>query len=163
MAVLGTLVMQAAPAMRTMVEGRAARQQAETLQTALRRARDEALARGERVTLCARASAAVADDAGATTCAAPEARDWNAGWVVFVDRGARGVLDADDRTLWVDQPQPHQLPWTATAGAISFEWNGVSSRAATRFNVNPAQTAAVSVCVNKPGRSRLVEGPSCSG
>jgi type IV fimbrial biogenesis protein FimT len=65
------------------------------LASSLQLARSEAVRRGTRVTVCKSSSSMSADpacDSGAT---------WQQGWLVYVDGGAKGVLDIEDQILKV--------------------------------------------------------------
>lgn len=63
--------------------------------TALHLARSEAIKRGVRVTLCK------TRDAMAPAPACDPGAAWEQGWLVFVDGGARGVIDGGDVVLRV--------------------------------------------------------------
>lgn len=165
-ATLATLAGIATPGMTQLVDQRATTVQADGLRSALHRARAEAVRRSEPVTLCARDAAAARHDAASTVCAAAGSRDWSAGWVVFVDRGERGELGPADQALWVEQPSNTALPVQATTRYVTFLATGISHSAAARFNVLPrgsadAATSRVAVCVNKPGKARVVAAPRC--
>lgn len=67
------------------------------LVTALHLTRSEAIKRGTRVTLCKTSSPM--DDPPACDPAA----EWHEGWLVFVDGGIRGVVDAGDTVLRVQE------------------------------------------------------------
>lgn len=60
------------------------------LVTALHLARSEAIKRGQRVTVCK------SGDPGLPTPVCDTAANWHEGWLVFVDAGKRGVVDAGD-------------------------------------------------------------------
>ena len=67
---------------------------ADALLEALHLARMEALARNAQVTICKSANAQDANP----TCAGSSA-EWPEGWVVFVDHGTVGVIEASDRVI----------------------------------------------------------------
>lgn len=95
MAILATL---AAPALRTMVVKRTVSSQADTLGSALRLARSEAIKRGQPVTICA----SLDPEAAKPQCIQGGATNWATGWLVFVDHdGNIGQLDNDEAPLKV--------------------------------------------------------------
>lgn len=130
----------------------------QSLSTALRLARAEALKRGEIVTVCPRDASAGESSA---VCAAG-GHDWSAGWLVFVDRGDRGVLGDEDLLLWFHQPARHAPQVAATIQTISFQGSGVSLSAASHMDFLPNgrqdSPSARRVCINKPGRLRVLPG-----
>jgi len=65
------------------------------LVSALHLARSEAIKRGLRVTICKTARPTAAPPACDPTA------DWQQGWLVFADGGAKGVIDSGDSVLWV--------------------------------------------------------------
>lgn len=163
--VLGLLVQLGLPSLRAWVDGRAVQVQAESLRSALRLARGVALNRQIQVSLCARRAG---PDAGPDLCS-PSGRDWSSGWIAFVDAGQRGVLDDGDRILHVALPSRQTARVISTVRYVTFQSNGVSLNAASRFTVMPVQAApgALSdahdllVCVNKPGRARILDADAC--
>lgn len=98
MAILATL---AAPALRTMVVKRTVSSQADTLGSALRLARSEAIKRGQPVTICA----SLDPEAAKPQCIQGGATNWATGWLVFVDHdGNLGQLDGGEDLLKVQAP-----------------------------------------------------------
>lgn len=86
-------------------------------------ARSEAIKRRLRVTVCKTGNAMIAMPSCDTTAS------WQQGWLVFVDGGAKGVIDSSDILLWV-QGQASSTA-TITTGInygsfISYLPNGVS-------------------------------------
>jgi len=67
---------------------------AQTLATALERARTEAIKRGYRVNLCKSADAATCTDDG----------DWSQGWILHVDAAAEGQPARDEPPIAYDPP-----------------------------------------------------------
>lgn len=163
--VLGLLFRLGLPSVRDWMDHRAVQVQAEALRSALRLARGVALNRQVQVSLCARRAG---PDAGPDLCA-PSGRDWSSGWITFIDEGQRGVLEDGDRILHVELPSRHTARVIATVRYVTFQSNGVSLNAASRFTVMPVQAApgALSdahdllVCVNKPGRARILDADAC--
>lgn len=125
--------------------------------TALHLARSEAVKRGMRVTVCKTRDALAA----APSCDAGAA--WEQGWLVFVDGGTRGVLDASDillraqgRVTGVIYTPPHNyrryisyLPSGASQGSGNLA-NGTLSLCATGSRRD--------IVINNAGRLRLVTG-----
>ena len=128
--------------------------QATDLAAALRFARSEASKRGEVVTVCAREPLAFAP-----ACIAAPRADWRGGWLVFVDRGERGVRGPDDLLLRVHEPLAASDGAPGTRAAISFLGTGVSLNAASHVEFRPPPGAAPGtsrlVCISKQGRARL--------
>lgn len=162
LAVVAVVLAISVPDMRGLVADRAIRADAEAFQAALRLARHEAMRLGEVVSLCARDAAQ-----GDTThiCLA-DGRSWDGGWLVFVDRGRRGVIEPEDRVVLVHQPVQASSVIQATTGRLSFQPTGISFSAASSFRFVPADATfddeqamrfALLVCVNKAGRSRVSE------
>ena len=128
---------------------------------ALRFARAEAIKRGERVTVCASDPAATG---GACLAAGPA--DWRGGWLVFVDRGRRDVLDPADLVLRRQAALQRSGGIEGTRAALSYSGAGFTTDAAAHFRFLPPGPAAgrVSarlVCVSKQGRGRLARGTTC--
>lgn len=131
-----------------------------SLAVALRLAKSEAMKRGEPVSVCARDPQAGDQGQLCTT----SGKDWSAGWIVFVDRGVRGQVDADDLVIQVHQPAKANVTIQATLRYISLQPTGVSLTAASHFDFLPGGRAdtygARRVCINKPGRMRQLAGVS---
>ena len=159
-AVVAILLGVGTPGMSRSIAARALSAQVAEFIAALRFARSEALKRGAVVTVCAA-------DATSTPprCQSHDA-DWRGGWLVFVDRGARGVIGADDRMLRVQQPLAHSGGVPGTRASISFNASGVSTDASSHylFNAPPAADLPppVMVCVSKQGRPRIASSEICA-
>ena len=120
-------------------------------------ARSEAIKRGMRVTVC-KTSNAVAEMPACDGTAT-----WQQGWLVFVDNGARGVIDASDSILRV-QGRAHSVVNITNnnySRYISYRPNGLSQGS------NGLANGTISVCVegnrrdiivNITGRPRLSSG-----
>ena len=138
---------------------------AEAFRSAARLARALALERQAVITLCARQ----AEDADRAPACAGSGRDWSQGWLAFVDGGERGRVDGPDRVLHVQVPAQALGRVVSTARYISYQPTGVSLSAASRFTFLPLDAppgAMVAegdllVCVNKPGRARIVDADAC--
>jgi type IV fimbrial biogenesis protein FimT len=123
-------------------------------------ARSEAIKRGMRVTVCKTSNVAAAAPACDATA------DWHEGWLVFVDSGARGVIDTSDQLLHI-QMRVHQSvsinAGFAFSQFISYLPNGRSQGS------NNFPNGTIEICVdgsrrdiiiNNTGRLRLFSG-SC--
>lgn len=126
------------------------------LMTAVQLARSEAIKRGVRVTVCKSGGSATACDAAA---------DWQAGWLVFVDGGAAGVVDAGDTVLWVRDSALSDVTIVSTnySRYISYLSNGGSKGS------NNLANGRIEICVqgnrrdivvNRVGRPKL-ENHTC--
>ncbi|MEP6502376.1 MAG: GspH/FimT family pseudopilin [Betaproteobacteria bacterium] len=156
LAIAATLLRVAAPGMARTVAARALAAQVSEFMAALRFARSEAMKRGVAVTLCA-----AAPQPQASACQVGRHADWRFGWVVFVDGGRRGTLEAGDTVLRVQQALQRSGGVAGTRAGISFTAAGYSTDASSHFLFSPPAEAAadapppVLVCVSKQGRPRL--------
>ncbi|TDM09177.1 MAG: hypothetical protein C4K60_07640 [Ideonella sp. MAG2] len=165
LAVAAILTLQSLPALRHWIDHRAVQDHAELLRSSLRLARAQAMRRDSEVTVCALVPGLAAEQ----PACARDSKDWSSGWVVFVDAGQRGQLEEGDQVLLVQQGLPQQGRMLSTLDAITFLRLGVSSSASARFTVLPPGAGASAlthplqllVCVNKPGRPRLVADTAC--
>ena len=163
--VTAVLAVQGVPYLRDLLQRREVQVHAEAFRSAARLARNLALDRQTVVTLCARQAAPLGDG---NNCL-PSGRDWSQGWIAFVDHGVRGRVDDGDRVLHVEVPTRAVGRMVATVRYLSFQASGVSLNAASRFTFLPpgAPGGALSapgdllVCVNKPGRARIVDADAC--
>lgn len=125
--------------------------------TALHLARSEAIKRGMRVTVCKTGNA----QAAAPACDAGAA--WEQGWLVFVDSGARGVIDGNDSVLWVRDgvtgatiTPPHNY-----SRYVSYLPSGNTQGSGNLANGTLSLCAAGSrrdIVINTAGRLRLQTG-----
>lgn len=161
LAVAGVLTALALPALRALIDVHAVDQAAAALARATRLAKTEAMKRGEVVTVCARDASQ--GDAG--LACVPKGKDWSGGLVVYVDRGDRGTLDDEDLVLQVEQPPAYAPQVLATLRYMSFQASGISLNAASHFDYRPAGASVDAgepagsrrLCINKPGRVRMVD------
>lgn len=127
---------------------------------AIQLARSEAIKRGMRVTVCK------TSNAGAILPACDAAADWHEGWLVFVDGGTRGVVDAADPLLWVQAQAHHSVritPGVTYSSFISYLPNGGSQGSGGLSNGKIEICSAGlrrDIVINNAGRPRLVSG-SC--
>jgi type IV fimbrial biogenesis protein FimT len=162
--VAGVLAAAGMPAMTSLHGKVAVDAQAQGLMSALRLARQEAVKRGELVSVCAMDPAS---EAGAPECLV-RGKDWSAGWLIFVDRDQRGEIDGSDLVLSVAQA-PAAAPVVGTARYMTYRTSGVLLSAMGHFRVLPPGQPAVDadgpgaalVCVNRTGRPRLADAPEC--
>lgn len=124
------------------------------LVTALHLARSEAIKRGIRVTICKSESVTEM----APTC--DPAASWQQGWLVFVDGGTKGTIDAGDTVLWTQDSSPAMVSITTSnyGSYISYLPSGRSQGS------NGLANGTLRVCVagnrrdiiiNATGRPRL--------
>lgn len=154
------------PSLGAWLERTAVLAEVEQFESAVYRARMESVARGEPVSVCALDPAA---NASAPTCL-PSGTDWSAGWVVFVDRGTRGSVERDDPVLLVHQASARMGTIDATLRYITFGPLGISNSAASNVQFRPRSAKAADplptgsqlVCINKPGRTRVIRTASCA-
>lgn len=129
------------------------------LVSAIQLARSEAVKRRARVTVCK------TDNAMAATPACNAAASWQQGWLVFVDGGARGVVDPGDTLLRLQGRASAAVSITASnfSTYISYRPSGTSQ------GPNNLATGKLFVCVageqrdivvNSTGRVRL-ESKTC--
>ena len=164
-AVVAVLATTGMPILRQMIDHRAVNDRVAEFRSAVRLARGIAQERGVEVSLCARRSGTPDD----VDLCASTGKDWSAGWIAFVDDGVRGQIDDGDRILHVQVPVRYQGRVSATVRYFTFQRTGISLNAAARFTFLPAGAPAQAlrapgdllVCVNKPGRARIVDSEAC--
>lgn len=158
LSVAGVLTATAVPNLSAMQSARQVHDEAALLAGALRLARSEALRRDERVTVCA-----LQAGAGEPACDAShlERADWSAGWMVFVDRGQRGLVDEGDLRVQVQALPSNRVALTASWPKLTFLGTGVQMGLSTRFNLTAPGADPLVVCVAKPGRARVAQGTTC--
>jgi type IV fimbrial biogenesis protein FimT len=125
------------------------------LVTSLQLARSEAIRRATRVTVCKSDSATY----GAPSCNTGAA--WQDGWIVFVDGGGKGVIDATDEILRVEGPVHVTFTTSNFKTYVSYLGHGRSQ------GPNGLATGSFTLCVagiqrklilNNTGRIRLTAG-----
>ncbi len=166
LAVVAILAAVGIPSLRQFHDRAAINAQYETLNSALRRARSEAMARGELVTVCALDGNSLAT--GTPDCLA-SGKAWHDGWLVFIDRGERGEVDESDRVVSVHQPPQNSGSVLGTQRYLTYRASGVLLSLAAHFRfVPPGQPAldqnvpgSVMVCVNKTGKARVAKEGIC--
>lgn len=168
LAVSGVLATVGMPAMGSFHGKTAVDSQVQSLSSAMRRARQEAITRGELVTVCAM-------DPATANSAEPDClsngKDWSAGWIVFVDRGLRGEMGPSDRVIAVHQSGDNKGGALSTQRYVTYRAGGEMLSLASHFRFlppgQPVEDAALPgsalVCINKPGRPRVAATSACEG
>jgi Tfp pilus assembly protein FimT len=86
---------------------------------------------------------------------------WKDGWIVFVDEGTRGSVDAGDVVLRVQDALPGIASIAAADGTSRFQFvfqaTGWSQSASQTFWVKPTGSSDVHrlICVSNKGRTAL--------
>jgi type IV fimbrial biogenesis protein FimT len=164
MSLMAILVSIGVPQFRDFTARRAVDAQVMELAAFLRLARAEAIKRGAPVTLCRtpdpRATLPVCEAGGGS-------QGWASGWIVFVDRGDRGTIDATDVIVQVHPALSNSGGIVHTGNDwITFLPSGISPGAAGRFTVRaPLEafkagrgTVSKTIFINNTGAIRVVEG-----
>lgn len=124
------------------------------LVSSLQLARSEAITRGLRVTVCKTGNPM----ASMPTCASTAS--WQQGWLIFVDGGIRGQIDAGDRLLRVQSPVSSTVVISANnfSRFISYLPSGVSQGSNNLANGTMRVCVAGNrrdIIINTTGRIRL--------
>lgn len=132
----------------------------------LQLARSEAIKRGRVARMCRTTNG--------TTCAidAPT-NGWATGWLVYVDNDASGGLTTPDQVVMTQGAfgNFYNISSTATGSTGTFVFTptgfmqGSAANEAMTFSWdNPSNTVHIqkTLCISKTGRSRIVEGATCS-
>jgi len=124
------------------------------LVSSLQLARSEAIKRGQRVTVCKTSGAM------AKTPACDASASWQEGWLVFVDGGTRGVIEAGDTLLRVQEPASTAVAITVSnyTTYVSYLSSGVSQAPNNLANGKLRVCLASNqreVIINRMGRIRL--------
>jgi type IV fimbrial biogenesis protein FimT len=166
LSIAATLAAIGVPSLRQFHDRKAVDSQYHALASALRRARSEALTRGELVTVCALDGDSVRS--GDPACL-ESGKDWSAGWLVFTDRGTRGEVDDGDKVIVVHQAPARAGNMVATQRYLTYRHSGELLSMAAHYRALPpgqppvdeAVPGSALICVNRPGKARLAEGPTC--
>lgn len=156
----------AAPSLQQLLARNQSQADVAELTEALRLARSEALKRSTEITVCA----AAPEQPGREPACRTDGNDWSAGWLVFMDGGEQGRLEPGDLLLRAYQRRNTAGEVKAGLHHITFQSTGLSSRANGKFQFMPPGAAGQQagaqplqlVCVNKPGRAKVMPGPECS-
>lgn len=154
--IVAVLASLAVPSFRTMLVKRSVQAAGDALVSDMRFARSEAIKRSTRTVIC-RSTNGVA-------CSAVVG-SWSEGWIVFVDRNADDVVDADDDLVRVQQKLPNiasiQYDTTPsdTRQIFKYEPTGWAKAADQTFNITPTGSVPAGttrlVCVSVTGRAGL--------
>jgi type IV fimbrial biogenesis protein FimT len=155
-AITAILMTLAVPMFTTFVAQRSVTSHVRELSAAIRLARNEAMKRGQPVTICATADPLAA----APGCSAGGAGAWAAGWLVFLDRNADQAVSANDVIIKVQNAFTNSGGIIAGANnAITFQANGIAFDVQDTFTLYPkldsssADYASLTkrLCVNATG------------
>lgn len=154
-AIVAILAALAMPAFRDMLVKRSVQSAAVSLVEDVRYARSEALRRSDAVSICSLA-------ANSTNTCTVGAATWANGWIVFVDSANRGVVDAGEEIVRVQQPPANIASIAGTLPAkITFEANGLGKAVNGSLVVTPIGTVPVNgtrlICVSSTGRPSVRE------
>jgi len=159
--ITATLLTLGIPSFRDFLASRAVTAQISDLAGSIRLARTEAIKRGIPVTLCCSEN----PQAAAPTCTA--GADWSSGWLMFADRGVRGVFEANDLLIRVQQGYTNSGGVVRSGGGtITFLPTGIAPGAAGNFLMRPKlsptapayTTLSKRMCVSNMGSTRLIPG-----
>lgn len=104
--ILSLLLVVAVPGMSRMVINNSVDIDRDTLYSFLLTARSEAITRGTKVSICKSSDLATCDDSLA----------WAAGWILFSDRGADGIINDDDTIIKVNESLDQNISIAYTGG-----------------------------------------------
>lgn len=161
--VMAVLTGAVLPALGRFIEDLLAEQKTSALRASIRLAREEAMRRGEWVSLCARAADSLG---GGRQCAPVGVEEWSEGWLIFVDRGTRGMFDAEDELIQVHQIFIPSIRIYGSSHHLSYAPTGIAINAASNFRLlgrtESAELRAKTICVSKTGKMRATTGNACS-
>ena len=159
------------PQFRNFAARRAMTAQVAELANTIRLARTEAIKRGFPVSICRSDN----PEAAFPSCSNGAAgQGWASGWILFVDRGARGVINDGDVVIRVQPPFANSGGIATPDGStytLTFLPNGIAVGAAQRLVFSPNLSTSdpgysdlqKSMCISFNGSTRLVEGATtCS-
>jgi len=166
--IAGTLLAIGVPSLTQFHDKAAVQARFQEFNSALRRARQEAMTRGELITVCALDPATAF--APEPACL-PSGKDWSAGWLIYVDRDDRGEFGSGDLISSIHQTPASAGPVVGTQRYLTFRASGELLSVAAHFRFLPPGQPAVDkalpgsmlVCVNKPGRARATAESECRG
>lgn len=158
-AIVAILAALAMPAFRDMLVKRSVQSAAVSWVDDVRYARSEALRRSDAVSMCSLA-------ANSTNTCTVGAATWANGWIVFVDSANRGVVDAGEEIVRVQQPPANIASIASTVPSsdvarITFEANGLAKAANRTLIVTPTGVVPANgtrlICVSITGRPSVRE------
>lgn len=156
MLLLGVLVALAAPSLAGLRQRQELRGVAETFWNSLVLARGQAMARQQRVTVCAQSTTGSCDPSG----------PWQGGWLVFVDVNRNGQREPDEPLLQRQGALPKGISLVGNSTvrrvlAYAEEGRSVSVSggflAGTLSLCRTGQSQGWDVVINAVGRARLVQ------
>lgn len=164
-AILVILLAIGAPNLRDFVLKQQISADANTLASAFRLARSEALKRSGMVTICP----SLDPSAATPTCVANATTDWSNGWLIFADYaptgGATGAYESTDTLIRVEQGiRSAQIASSNSITSVSFLPNGISSSAPASYTISSSADATASplfqqcVTISKQGRATSKAG-----
>lgn len=168
---LAILLAIGVPEFRNFAARRTLTAQVGELANTIRLTRTEAIKRGFPVSIC-RSDNPEAASPGCSSGAAGQG--WSSGWVMFVDRGTRGVIDAGDVVIRVQPPFTNSGGINTPDGStytLTFLPSGIAIGAAQRLIFSPKlptsdpsySSLQKVMCISFNGSTRLVEGATtCS-
>lgn len=161
LAVIAILATLAVPGLQRLMARHAVQANVQRFESALRLARSQAARRGVPVSVCLRDPAAPDDT---PRCADTAAGGWQHGWLVFADAGAPGQMNDGDTLIALQPALAASGQVSSSRRAVSFHPLGIALAGTGSYTFRPAgpaddttlQALALTVCVNKPGRPRVV-------
>lgn len=163
-AILATVLAMGAPAMTGFLERQAVESMAEQFASDVRLARTEAMKRGLPVSICMRHDKVINGQNTSTCATTAGTQGFAAGWLVFSDLNADGLLTASDgdlilRTQPAARPQIASMLRSGNALAYTLRNTGVMVGASGHIKVLPKSGQAQQrlICVNFAGRARITD------
>ncbi len=162
LALVATLLAIGTPQLHRLMATRAVASHVALFTSAMRYARSEAAKRGVPVTMCV----SVDTNESEPGCAPNSQGGWQSGWVVFVDHDEIGEIGDADDILQIEQPLRASGGIESRRRYQTFQPNGIALNATGSYVFKAAGIDAeadlaglrFTVCVNKQGRARIVDG-----
>lgn len=161
--ILAILLAIGAPNLRDFILKQQVSADANTLASAFRLARSEAMKRSGVVTICP----SLDPSAAVPACVANATTDWSNGWLIFLDYPTGGNTGAyeptSDTLVRVEQGiRSGQIRSITSVRSVSFLANGISSRAATSYTISSSADATPlfqqCLVISRQGRARFTAG-----
>lgn len=150
--IMGILVSIAVPNYRDMIQNRRAQTLSTEFVTDLAYARNEAISRGQPVTLCPAA------DANLNACG--NNGSWSNGWIIFVDPNSDGVIAANTDRLAVQEQLEPGTNFATNQARVTFGGTGFALAGAGTFTLSAAGCVgnnARTITISNTGRARVAE------
>jgi type IV fimbrial biogenesis protein FimT len=151
--VVAILAMLGVPQLQAFLKRQQVKADIDSLTSAVRLARSEAMKRSGVVSVCPLQSA----NASPPTCAvSPTVQSWSQGWIVFVDYAPLGALGDNDTILKVEQGTRTGKVISRRAMAnMSFQSLGISTAANGSFNIgDDGLPSCKQLFLSRQGRAR---------